>query len=302
MKKLSSILGSLTLIALLALFAGCPTADEAIVTVTITPNADSVITVTAGDSVSFVVTLSPDATNNGEVASLVIAEGSDVLVEEAYTSTSVVTYNFGYKVAEGLAEGTTIDLSVEAKDASGEPTIKSINLVVGAPSIVLQVFADQKMTAQADDHKMLFNMTDGLVYMPNEVSGKTVLSADIDLVFIHQDQDAIKYSLYSPSDDYVYTMGETYGNWLWSGTRNATKIEKDNALDPAIITLEEVGALTVSGTAVNNLATGDVLKFETATGRKGVIKIGATAASKVKGNQTMYVEVTVEPAASATTK
>lgn len=299
MKKLSSILGSLTLIALLALFAGCPTADEAIVTVTITPN-DSLTTVMAGDSVSFVITLSPDGTNKGEVASLVIAEGSDVLVEEAYTSTSVVTYDFTYKVAEGLAEGTTIDLSVEAKDASGQPTIKSINLVVGAPA--LTVYANQKMTAQADDHKMLFNMTDGALYMPSEVSGKTVLSADIDLVFIHQDQDAIKYSLYSPSDDYVYTMGETYGSWLWSGTRNVTKIEKDNTLDPATITAAEIEALTVSGTSVNVLATGDVLKFETTTGRKGVILIGETADSKVKGAQTMFVEVTITPASSATTK
>ncbi len=296
MKKINVVFS--VLVAVVLFLASCNPDPDGLVTITVDQGDTTLV---AGESVTFKITLNADADADGELGAFTVLDGTTALDSATYSGTAETVHTFTYTMAEDATEGDdAITLTFEAKDgASGNTTTKQVLITVGTPALVLEVYPSAQMTAQGNDNSMLYNLSDGTVHTPNSLTKAT--GADIDLCFIHQDGDDRKFGLYAPSDDYSVQMGEQYGSWLLWSTRNATKLEKDNTLDPSTITVEEVQALTVAdNTGVPNLVEGDVLKFETVNGRKGLILIGATANSKIKGNQKMYVEVTIEPASAST--
>lgn len=191
------------------------------------------------------------------------------------------------------ADGNNVDFKIAIQVTDKQETAKTAQQEVAitfedAPANTVKTYPAVTMTAQDASHNMVYATADGQAYTPTGVDADK-----IDFVFIYQ--ASAGYGLYAPSDDYVNTMGNTYGTWDWSGTHNATKISVASASDFDSATYDSLGALNPSGSKADDLSGTAYLSFETVGGLKGVAKLTNFA----KADQTISIEVKIQQTGSS---
>jgi hypothetical protein len=278
MKKIKFLLSMLAVVGLVSLFSAC-TETETVVTVTITPDSDSIYAA-PNDVVAFAYTLTPDVVENGEVGNFYISDGTTDFVDTNFASTSSVSGTFNYTVPSDAVAGTVISLTFDVTDAvSGQHTVESvqINVETGFPEIVTDTEVEATYNSQNIANTMIFDLLNTgvemkggtfeggeLAYAYNGTYGYNILSPDNSCI------TSWLGSSYTTSDKQTTKIMEYTGNWddLDQETLDALVITSETVLDGNGIQVGHDEAYPVG--AVTDI---DMVVFETEDGRKGALKI-----------------------------
>lgn len=311
MKKLNVILGTF-MVAVVALLASCNPDPETYVTITVDTNN---VSIAPGESYTFEITMTPDMVEEGQVGDMTIAEGSVVLDSASFNSSSEVKHSFTYTVASDAVEGTDISLAVEVFDAvSGNGSTETISITVGAvPNVVVSHTA---LTLNYDNGSTGFASSTPMLKIEKDMDNATVNctvvgpeEGNVGLVYQSQYGNALA----SPDASWLETMYTINGASYSANGKTHTKLMKFTG-DYDALTVEDIQNMTVTeeylagndanGVAVDNLASGDYVAFETADGVKGVFKVtaskGTEKGTKATSDITMDVKVLYEAGAGTT--
>lgn len=323
MKKLS-ILFTLLALAFTGVLTSCDKLDDtgaSDITITLTP-ADAVDKV-VGETQTYTIALASPTQN---IKSLEIAANPDVDGEllsvtptdaiadlTAFTGEGVVEFDKNYQAITltfkvtipddgSLVAGNKVTLTFTATDKkdntkSGSATI---NIVEDEPE--LSVTSYNNVTLNYNSTSLaatsMFNADNGNTLAANGTA------ADMDLALCWQNSGG--YSIVAPNAAWLASLYAANSITYNTAGKNATKIQKLTAtwasLDAAAIDALTVTTGTVvspGGNGVNNLANGDVLAFETAEGKKGVIQVNISAKKDVMVEKSVTINVKVLNEASA---
>lgn len=228
------------------------------------------ITATPGESFSIRVTVAKGDANLATYS--VIRDGQALAdldqVEISNADNEGYTANFG-PFAAPSNEGVYV-YSYQVTDVDGEKGSVSWTVTVAgeanfAPMTSTSLGAQNAATGSS------YNVENGTVYT---LANAKANSDKVDFFYYYGSQNLA--TLWSPTDadangDGIFGLPN---DWA---TRNDTKIAS-SSLDFATATAADVLAATVSGTKANQLATGDVVIFETVGGIRGIAEVTVNGA------------------------
>ena len=285
MKNVKFFLGALAVLAV-TFFTACTDSTQVAVTV------DPVTTTAApGDVVSYSVTLTPDAINNGELGDFFIetADGTE-LFSQSFTGGNSDSVTYDYTVPSDATVGEDITLTFRAIDGKSgieTSTNATITVEIGLPEIV--------SAKDIQSNYVSTTLSNNMMFVLGESSCTTAdgNSTDGDLAFVYQ--STYGYSVCSPNADWISTLYSYNGVTYTTSDKNETKIALYNGnwadLDQTTINDLTVTTSTVAGggNGVQNLNEGDIVVFETADGRKGALLVKTNAkVSKYMTADLMY--------------
>jgi hypothetical protein len=164
-------------------------------------------------------------------------------------------YTYAFEVVDNGGVKTSISWVVTASDAAS-----------------FTEFTNKQLGGQSNaSFGSFFKAADGTILLLAAANASN--GADVD--FFYYNGATNGSTLFSPTDP---DAGSLFGGAVdaWT-TKNATKIAK-STLDYATASPADVSAATISGTKANQLASGDVVIFETASGIKGILEVSSIAA------------------------
>ncbi|MBN2664451.1 MAG: hypothetical protein JXR68_12445 [Bacteroidales bacterium] len=273
MKNVKFFLGALAVLAV-TFFTACTESTQ--VAVTINPTTT---TAAPGDVVSYSVTLTPDAINNGELGDFFIetADGTQ-LYSQSFTGGNTDTLSYDYTVPANAVVGEDITLTFRAIDGKSgveASTNATITVEIGLPDIV--------SATDIQTNYVSTSLANSMMFVLGETSCTTAdgNSTDGDLAFVYQ--NTYGYSVCSPNATWIADLYNYNGVTYNTSNKNETKIALYNGnwadLDQTTINNLTVTTSTVAGggNGVQNLNEGDIVIFETADGRKGALLVKTNA-------------------------
>lgn len=292
MRKITNLFLALGVIAMMGVTTSCE--DSATV-----PGPDITLSQT-----------STDVESGGTVyiAGTIVAEGKldEVQISKTYadgkseTDQSITSFKTGV-ITEATADNTyninysldnvvqDVTITIKAIDKNGASASQNYTVTVTAAPGEISEFTAILLGGQSTSEPSLLDANTGTRYTVANDEGKNH-AADVDIVYYYGNTN--NATLAAPDDETVDGTGANSFNWTgsWS-TKNATRfgdssIDFDAATDDSDIAL--IGSLTAS--KMTGLAIGDVLAFETAAGKKGILKVTALTDGE-SGSITLSVKI-----------
>ncbi len=263
----------------------------------------------AGDIIQYSIVL---GTSNGDLTTLTAAgtgsthpatPGSGVnstLPEAAWnaeTSTFVkntvsVTVLYDIKLGGDLDEGDSFDVVFTVTDEENQTNTATVTITIGASTtpITMQTYTGKVFSYTSTDLSTtnILNAADGVL-----LTGSGTV-ADLDLVYAHNGDAARLNSICSPNSSW---LASCWSQSAWSATgKNATAVDEYSG-DFDALNATSIGEISApTGADVHQLAVNDMVKFVTADGYSGVLKV--TNISNAKVNRTLTADIKIiNPAA-----
>lgn len=289
MKKLNQLLALMMIVAITA-FSACSDDPGEAPTVNVTEVAGA--DYTPGSTVTYIVT----ASTNDELSMLTVT--GDIInpnFSMAYDGgLSTSTDSLMLEIPEGLAAGSTVNLTfMVTTDEEGEASVtKSFTVVEAIPAMGSYTGVTLTYTSTNTNDANFFSATDGAAYD----ASATASMLDLALAW----QTSYGPSIVSPDAAWLATLwgynSVTYDVSNKNTTKIATCSEDFDAADGSTLDALDVTSSTVDGggNGVQNLINGDVLKFETADGKKGLARINISRVT-----YSLSLDVKVQSAATA---
>ena len=285
MKKLSVLLGTFTMIVMVALFSACDKTYD-VPTVTVTQDVDTVV-LGVETVVTFTVAVTPDVTNGSKITKLEIVapDTAQNFMKDDYESASTVNHTFEYTVAADVEAGE-LNFTFTGYDDQDQSKIEgTVFITVAAPAEpTFPVLVDwtgslEYSSSTLGNTMMLVCGVDGAT-----TGGGTETNADLAFVW----QSTYGYSVVSPDAAWIADLYSYNGITYSTSDKNNTQIMlytgewadlTDEVIDGLIITTATV---TGGGNGVQGVNTGDILVYKTADGQKGAFLV--TSNSKITKN------------------
>ena len=287
MKKLRVILGSFTLIALLALLTACPKPSPDNPTITVTQDIDSVV-LGVETVVTFTVAVNPDVTNGSKITKLEIVapDTAQNFMKDDYDSESTVNHIYEYTVAADVEVGE-LNFTFTGYDDQDNSVVEGTLFITVAETVpIYAVIVEwtgslEYSSTSLTNTMMLVCDADG-----GTTGGGTETNADLAFVW----QTTYGYSVVSPDAAWIAELYSYNGITYTTADKNNTQIMLyTGGLAWADFTAEIIDGLEITtstvtggGNGVQSVNTGDILVFNTADGQKGAFLV--TSNSKVTKN------------------
>ena len=301
MKKLLGALGALALVITLALTSCQP--PKGVITITLSPS-DTVLTVQPGQTVTWHITLTPDAANKGAIGKLTVTvNGSTVFDNDFGGAKEAVDTTVSFQVPTSAKSGDQYNVVFTATDAnSGLSASVTVLLNVVAETYVEEDSVTMNwVSTSLTSNSMMMDLTKDGVQLENAESttGQIayVYNGDASvlntLASPNADEIAQAYSAngitYSTDDKQVTFMKRVTTSYVWDNIDQAT-IDSLNLDENST---DYIANSTSLGYGVSTLATGDIVAFyNPQTNVKGFIRV--VSFSTAKGSQistTLTVDV-----------
>ncbi len=301
MKKLLGALGALALVITLALTSCQP--PKGVITITLSPS-DTVLTVQPGQTVTWHITLTPDAANKGAVGKLTVTvNGSTVFDNDFGGAKEAVDTTVSFQVPTSAKSGDQYNVVFTATDAnSGLSASVTVLLNVVAETYVEEDNVTMNwVSTSLTSNSMMMDLTKDGVQLENAESttGQIayVYNGDASvlntLASPNADEIAQAYSAngitYSTDDKQVTFMKRVTTSYVWDNIDQAT-IDSLNLDENST---DYIANSTSLGYGVSTLSTGDIVAFyNPQTNVKGFIRV--VSFSTAKGSQistTLTVDV-----------
>ena len=306
MKKIKLILAAVIAVAGL-LFTACNPTSNGNVSLVIQP-ADSIMAVEPGQTISWHITISPDAVERSTVGQLTVTEirngVSNVLVTNVYNSETTVEDDFSYTVPDDANDGEQIQIVFTATDGlSSNQATFTVTLAVNA--VVYVEGTDLTFTyvsTSLDNEMMAVLSRDGI-----SLAGGTSTTGQLAFIYVGDTTNLIHNTIASPNaqeiaDAYSYNgINYTTDDKQVTFYKKVTDVTWDGVDANYInnIVLDENSTDYIAGSpnlgyGVSMLQVGDLVAFNNPqTGVKGVLKVTNIqwAKSGVKITATMTVDI-----------
>ena len=284
MKKINYFL-LIGLIGLVGVFTACEEDDPLGLEdeISITIGSGAVTEAAVGDVISFDVSIVADA----KIEELEIRKGTSTIetVTDFLNKTSDV-YSFEYTVVEADA-GQTLDFAFIVTDKKDNTEQEDYVVTIAELAANISEYTAVIMGAHENaTYGSFLNAVDGQVY---KVSDAKDNQGKVDIVYYHGATN--KATLAAP-DDAGAAEFSVYDLSNWT-TKNATRFTGKLTVDYAnVVTSANIDAevSSPSATKANELSVGDVVGFETAGGKKGIVKVSEIT-SGTEGSITIEVKI-----------
>ncbi len=314
MKKVKLVLAAVIAVAGL-LFTACNPTPQGKVTLVINP-ADTIVTVEPGQTLTWHVTISPDAVAKSTVGQLSVTElrngTSTVLETNVYNSETAVEDDISYTVPKDVQNGEQIQIVFTATDGlSNNQTTYTVTLAVNAI-----------IYAEVDNVTFTYNSTNLTNEMMAVLTKDGVSMADGNstsgqIAFVYNGSDNIRNTVASPNADEIkqlysangitYTTDDkqvTFFNRVTDATWDNVDANYINNLSLDENSSDNVGNTASLGYGVSIIKVGDLVAFNNPkTGVKGVMKITnvqyAKDGIKITATMTADIKYLVYPNTSA---
>lgn len=224
------------------------------------------------------------------------SDGSSIATDENTISGESYDYSYNFTVptgGAGLTYVVSITVTDDGKDG-GLTATATTNLEIGAANNLILTYSANTVHAlvtSSSGNSSLYGLFTDAIYTTTTAASN---QAAVDLVYYYGSTNFNTFA--APSDATVTGDGITTFNicTAWT-TKNATKFEKITSVTSAQFSAATTDALFANLTVANNskvtmLANNDIIAFETAAGKKGLIKI-VTAPSANNGDLTFDVKI-----------
>ncbi len=285
MKKIKLILAAIVAVAGL-LFTACNPTPQGSVSLVVQP-ADTLLSVEPGDTLTWHITISPDAVEKSTVGQLTVTEirggTSQGLITNVYDSETTVEDDFSYVVPSNADDGEQIQIVFTATDGlSNNQTTFTVTLVVNATIYVSATDVTFTYNSTSLDNEMMavlsrdgISMADGnstsgqiaFIYVGSTNVKNTIASPNAQEI-----ADAYNYNnvTYTTSDKQITFFKRITGDVTWDNV-DANYI---NNLTLDENTTDYIAGSQNLGYGVSVVGVGDLVAFNNpTTGVKGVLKV-----------------------------
>ncbi len=300
MKKLSVLLGTFTMIVMVALLSSCGKTFEK-PTITVTQDVDTVV-FGVETVVTFTVAVTPDVTNGSKITKLEIVAPNTAqnFMKDDYASASTVNYEYKYTVAADVKVGE-LNFTFTGFDDKDNSVIEgTVFITVKEPEVTIPEIVEwtgylEYSSTSLTNTMMLVCGADG-----GTIGGGTETAADLAFIW----HSTYGYSIVSPNaawiaelysyNDITYTTSDKNNTEIMIYTGEVAWADfTDEVIDGLTIVTSTV---TNGGNGVHAVNTRDILVFNTADGQKGAFLV--TSTSKVTKNMAGEVKYQGEGSSS----
>ncbi len=316
MKKIKLILAAVVAVAGL-LFTACNPTPQGSVSLVVNPS-DTVMSVEPGDTITWHITISPDAVEKSTVGQLTVTEirngNSNVLTTNVYNSETTVEDDYVYVVPNNVEDGEQIQIVFTATDGlSNNQTTFTVNLVVNATVYVEATNVTFTYKSTTLDNQMMAVLSRSGISMADghSTSGQ--------IAFIYNGANNVRNTIASPNADEIRQVYAANGKTYTTTDKQITFFKKLSGITWADVDANYINSdLTVDenntdyisnsqnlGYGVALVQNGDLIGFNNPkTGVKGVLKVTniSTAKNGVKITATLTADIKYLAYPSTSTK
>ena len=245
----------------------------------------------AEGKIESVTLLSPSLTTNGNTTTTITDKMGTAHNTNSKGETST-TYLFQVPTADLTAalgyhtSGLTYTFTIT--DQEGMSTTANFTVTTVATGNPINTYTAVIMGNQSSSNGSFYATTTNQTYL---LSAAATNSSIIDFCHFYGATNAA--TLAAPNDADAQTIFSSISGWA---TKNATKFTKQTSITTAAFDAmtDDLGfaSLTSTDSKANTLAVGSIVSFQTAAGKKGLIKVtGLTGSSSTAGDITVVVKV-----------
>lgn len=250
--------------------------------------SDLMVTGTASQDSTVTITATLADAEGLKTATIVVETGGSVAKEESMEiSGTSYNYSYSYKISSTASNGQVYKFTLKVTDDAKEPVTveSSTTATVPTPVVTNGIVTYSGKTLHAlvtstSGNQSLYSITSGVIYNTTSAASN---QAAVDLVYYYGSSNLNTFA--APSDSTVTGDGVTTFNVCTSWTtKNATKFEKVTDITASQFDAASTDVLFADSTVSNAsrvtmLIAGNIIAFETAGGKKGLIKITAAPAA-----------------------
>jgi hypothetical protein len=204
---------------------------------------------------------------------------------------TTVSFDFVYHIpATGAPAGTVVTIDFIVTDKKEVEATKTVTFTIVAPAALVNRYTTVLMGSQDNNELGSFYSTStNVVFKQADAAAN---KAVIDLVYFFGASN--KATVAAPADSDAQLVFSS----LLDNTYNLTKFNDATGLTEAaftaLTTVDAFSSLTFGLTKANDLATNDIVAFETVAGKKGAFMVKSIVGTTYGESSTITLEVVVE--------